>query len=85
MEYKELTKGKTMAKEDAKTAHETAAGDVANLLGFFECELSKKLKTIDWVTVAELQKVRRELIESLAFFSGIEIKDIENTLEETRM
>lgn len=74
-----------MAKEDAKTEYETAKSDIANLLGFFECELSKTPKEINWTHVGSLKHVRQSLMETLSFLSGIQVRDIEDTLEETRL
>lgn len=74
-----------MANTDAKKAYEDARSDIANLLGFFECELDKKPAEVNWAHAGSLLKIRRDLIETLSFMSGIETKEIENTLEETRM
>ena len=74
-----------MAKEDVKTEYETAKSDIANLLGFFECELGKTPQEIDWTHVGSLRHVRENLIETLSFMSGIEVKEIESTLQETRL
>ena len=79
------TGDETMAKEDAKTEYETAKSDIANLLGFFECELSKTPKEINWTHVGSLKHVRQSLMETLSFLSGIQVRDIEDTLEETRL
>lgn len=73
-----------MAKEDAKTAYETAKSDIANLLGWFECELQKEPETIQWPRVGTLNHVRQNLIETLSFLSGFETREIENSLEEIR-
>jgi hypothetical protein len=74
-----------MATQDVKTAYETVKNDIANLLGFFECELSKKPETIQWPQVGTLNHVRNNLIETLSFISGFSEEEIRNTLEETRM
>lgn len=74
-----------METKDAKKAYESAKNDIASLLGFFECELSKEYQTIDWTTTGDLNKVRRNLIETLSFLSSIETDAIEETLEEGRM
>ena len=47
-----------MATQDVKTAYETAKADIANLLGFFECELSKEFDPINWGHVGTLNKVK---------------------------
>lgn len=74
-----------MAKQDAKTAYETAKKDIANLLGWFECELAKERATIDWTHVGTLNKVRHDLLGTLSFLSGFDIESIKETLEESRM
>ena len=40
---------------------------------------------IDWTHVGSLRHVRENLMETLSFMSGIEVKEIENTLQETRL
>lgn len=74
-----------MAKQDVKTEYQNAKSDIANLLGFFECELGKEPKNLNWVHVEELRTVRKNLIEILSFMSNIEKEEIENTLQETRL
>ena len=65
----------------AKEAYATARYDIANLLGWFECELAKGSEKT-WSQVGSLQKVRSDLIETLSFFSGNETKMIEDSLGE---
>lgn len=74
-----------MKNTDVKTAYETAKNDIANLLGFFECELSKERTVVQWGWVGTLNHVRQNLIETLSFLSGFSEEEIKNTLEETRM
>jgi hypothetical protein len=74
-----------MENQDVKTAYETAKSDIASLLGFFECELGKEPKNLNWVHVEELRYIRKSLMETLSFMSGIEVSEIENTLEESRL
>lgn len=74
-----------MANKDVKTEYKNAKNDIANLLGWFECELEKEPASIDWAHVGTLNKVRHDLLETLSFLSGFEKKEIENTLEETRL
>ena len=73
-----------MAKQDVKTEYETAKSDIANLLGWFECELQKEPEAIQWPRVGTLNHVRQNLIETLSFLSGFETREIENSLEEIR-
>ena len=74
-----------MATQDVKTAYETAKNDIANLLGFFECELSKERTVVQWGWVGTLNKVKSDLIETLSFLSGIAEDEIKNSLEECRI
>ena len=73
-----------MATRDVKTEYQAAKSDIANLLGFFECELGKQPKELHWDHVGNLKRICESLVETLSFMSGIEIHEIENTLEETR-
>ncbi|OQA03240.1 MAG: hypothetical protein BWY69_00573 [Planctomycetes bacterium ADurb.Bin401] len=50
--------------------------DIANLLGWFECELGKETNTGSPVDAL------RELIRALALFSGISEKQIKESLED---
>lgn len=74
-----------MATNDVKTAYDNAKTDIANLLGFFECELSKEPEKPNWGHVGSLNHIRENLIETLAFMSGFDAKEIKNTLEETKL
>ena len=70
-----------MAKEDVKTEYQNAKSDIANLLGFFECELGKTPQEIHWGHVGDLKHIRQNLIETLSFMSGISVDEIEETLD----
>lgn len=74
-----------MANQDVKTAYETAKKDIANLLGWYECELSKTPNKIDWAHVGTLNHVKENLLETLSFLSGFETSTIKETLEESHM
>ena len=74
-----------MANKDVTTAYETAKTDIANLLGWFECELDKERTVIQWGYVATLNKARQDLIETLSFMSGIDEVLIKDGLAESRM
>ena len=50
--------------------------DIANLLGWFECELQKETNTGSSVDAL------RELIRALALYSGISEKQIKESLED---
>lgn len=75
-----------MATQDAKTEYQNAKSDIANLLGFFECELGKcKLGNaphdINWAQVGDMKHIRQNLLETLSFMSGISVDEIEETLD----
>lgn len=74
-----------MAKQEVKTAYETAKKDIANLLGWFECELAKEPKDLNWGHTGSLNRVRQDLLETLSFLSGFDIESIKENLEESRM
>ena len=74
-----------MAATEYKTAdqaYEAAKNDISNLMGFLECELTKKNDVITWPMYGSLRHVRQNLIETLAFLSGIDEKNIEGSLED---
>lgn len=54
-----------------------AKSDIANLLGWFECELTKESNLGSPIDAS------RELIRALAVFSGISENQIKESLEET--
>ena len=73
-----------MANADVKTAHESVKADIANLLGWFECELDKRPANLNWGHIGSLSKIRTDLVETLSFISGIEIDMITDSLAEAR-
>lgn len=75
---------KTRNAQEIKDRYNTVKNDIANLLGFFECELTKEKPILDWSSIGTLQKVRGDLISTLAFISGFSEDQINDTLEETR-
>lgn len=75
---------KTRNAQEIAARYNTVKNDIANLLGFFECELSKERPVLDWSSIGTLQKVRGDLISTLAFISGFSEDQINDTLEETR-
>ena len=76
----------TIKNNDAKlkTAHESAKADIANLLGWFECELDKEPADLNWGHVGSLSHIRKNLVETLSFMSGIEENMIKDGLAEAR-
>ncbi len=71
LKHKDL-KGKDMEN----TEYKAAKFDIANLLGWFECELEKESNAGSPIDA------RRELIRALALFSGISEKQIKESLSE---
>ena len=71
--------------EKMKNAYQNAKNDIASLLGWFECELSKEPDKLHWGHVGRLNHIRENLIETLAFMSGFDAGQIKNTLEETKL
>ncbi|MFA5291928.1 MAG: hypothetical protein WC496_02725 [Phycisphaerae bacterium] len=61
---------------NANEEHRKAKFDIANLLGWFECELAKESNAGSPVDA------RRELIRALALYSGISEKQIQESLED---
>ncbi|OQA02893.1 MAG: hypothetical protein BWY69_00779 [Planctomycetes bacterium ADurb.Bin401] len=56
--------------------YKKAKFDIANLLGWFECELAKESN------IGSPVDARRELIRALAAFSGISETQIKESLED---
>ncbi len=56
--------------------YKAARFDIANLLGWFECELAKESNTGSPIDA------RRELISALALYSGISETQIKESLED---
>ncbi len=74
-----------MAAQDIKTAYQTAKNDIANLIGFFECQLAKEPEKLNWGHVGTLETTRNWLIDSLSILSGFSEAEIKNTLDEARL
>ncbi|MFO7858789.1 MAG: hypothetical protein R6V11_07700, partial [Ectothiorhodospiraceae bacterium] len=60
-------------------AYKRAQADIASLTDWFECELEKLDDDSEptWAAVGTLAEVRERLIETLAFFSGVEQDEIQ--------
>ncbi len=71
--------------EKLKKAYAEGKADIANLLGWFECEMQKQPANLNWGHVGSLNHIRENLIETLAFMSGFNATEIKNTLEETKL
>jgi len=63
-----------------------ARADIASLADWIECELDKDSDDeVTWASVGSLEHVRENLIETLAFFSGVEQSEIQRSLDELHM
>ena len=74
-------------------AYQAARNDIANLMGFLTSELTKDDKKIrwgkdhgkvTWCQIANLTKVRSDLIDTLAFLSNSEPEQIKEAMEDAR-
>ena len=67
-------------------AFKRAQADIASLADWIECELEKYDDgEVTWASIGSLEHVRENLIETLAFFSGVEQSEIKRSLDELRM
>ena len=67
-------------------AFKLAQADIASLADWIECELEKyEDDEVTWASVGSLEHVRENLIETLAFFSGVEQSEIQRSLDELHM
>ena len=71
-----------MANADLTKAYDSVKTDIANLLGWFECELDKQPTDLNWARVGSLSKIRTDFVETLSFMSGIEQDMIKDGLAE---
>ena len=69
----------------AQQAYQAAMADIANLIGWLECELDKTPETIQWPQVGSLHKLKDDLLEAVAFKSGHTINNLKEALEESRL
>ncbi len=70
-------------KQPMIDAMKRARAHVASLTDWLECELDKHSDdNVTWATVGSLEHVRENLIETLAFFSGIDEAEIKRSLDE---
>ena len=77
-----MTAAENKKEPTATQAYQTAKNDIINLMGFLASELTKPQDKITWGEVGNLQHVRRNLIETVAFLSELEETAIEETLKD---
>jgi hypothetical protein len=76
----------TQNKQRMMDAIKRARADIASLADWIECELDKdRDDEVTWASVGSLEHVRENLIETLAFFSGVEQSEIQRSLDELHM
>ena len=76
----------TQNKQRMMDAIKRARADIASLADWIECELDKDSDDeVTWASVGSLERVRENLIETLAFFSGVEQSEIQRGLDELHM
>ncbi|MCC7435728.1 MAG: hypothetical protein IT363_13665 [Methanoregulaceae archaeon] len=70
--------------KDAACAHAAARTDIARLLDILQMELERSVKaeSPDWTLVAELQKVRHDLIGVVGFVTGFDRATVEEFLAD---
>jgi len=71
--------------EKMKNAYNEAKTDIANLLGWFECEMQKTPAKLNWAHIGTLHKVKCDLLETLSFLSGFSEVMIRDGLAEARI
>ena len=74
-----------MEHTDAKKAYDAAKADIANLLGWFECELAKDQPAPTWSRVGTLESTRSWLVDALSVLSGHSPETITDSLTESRI
>jgi len=74
-------------KQRMMDAFKRAQADIASLADWIECELEKSEgdDEVSWASVGSLEHVREQLLETLAFFSGVDQAEIQRSLDELHM
>ena len=78
---------KSNTETNAAGAYHAKANDIARLIDVLQMELDKHAKSAkadakNWGRVGDLGEVRRKLIETVSFISGMDTKNIEDFLAE---
>ena len=74
-------------KQRMTDAFKRAQADIASLTDWIECEQQKfeNDDEVSWASVGSLESVREQLLETLAFFSGVDQAEIQRSLDELHM
>ncbi len=73
----------TKHKNAIGAAFDRARGDIASLADWIELELEKSdAGEVTWASVGSLEHVRELMMETLAFFSDTEVREIQRNLDE---
>ena len=74
-------------KQRMMDAFKRAQADIASLADWIECELEKfeDDDEVTWASIGSLEHVREQLLETLAFFSGVDQAEIQRSLDELHM
>ena len=70
-------------KQTPETELKEVKADIANLLGWFDCEMAKERK-VDWGLVGQMEATRSWLIDALCVMSGIDTHMIKESLEQAK-
>ena len=70
-------------KKTPETELKNVKADIANLLGWFDCEMAKDRK-VDWGLVGQMEATRSWLIDALCVMSGMDTNTIKESLEQTK-
>ncbi len=70
-------------KQTPETELKNVKTDIANLLGWFDCEMAKDRK-VDWGLVGQMEATRSWLIDALCVMSGMDVELIKESLEQAK-
>jgi hypothetical protein len=82
-----MTKRTNQPRQTAAEAYAAARNDIARLLDVLDMELAKhearaKADARNWGFAGDLQKVRSDVIDTVAFISGMEREAVEGFLAD---
>ncbi len=82
-----MTNDATPARRTATTAYADARNDIARLLDVLDMELAKhderaKADQKNWGFAGNLQKLRSDLVDAVAFVAGMDRTEVETFLDD---